>query len=135
MENAKYALLLLLTACCLARAEGNVKTFGDLDKLQSERVYWDAQAALNKAKEAAGQGAPSSVQASTPGESVPGAAATYLPGLEKVTGSVATLSLPNGSTTMVRAGDSVQGGYVVVSVSLRGVVIRRSLDRREFTIN
>ena len=48
---------------------------------------------------------------------------------------MATLSFRDGSSTQVRPGDSVNGGYTVVSVSMRGVVIKRQLDGHVFTLN
>jgi len=141
MENVKYAALMLL-ACGFAHAEADVKTVGDLDRLQSGRVFYDAKAAYNKAKMAAGEADTVTVQA--PPASVPGAPAvssapvaqvSTLPTLEKVAGAVATLSFADGSSTQVRPGDSVSGGYTVVSVSMRGVVIKRALDGRIFTLN
>lgn len=143
MENLKYALLFLLT-CGYAHAGPDVKTWGDLDRLQSGRVFYDAQAAFNKSKLAAGQAdsviVPATSTAGAP--MLPGTAAatqpvpvSTLPVLEKVAGAVATLNFSNGSSSMVRVGDSVQGGFTVKSVSLRGVVIRRSADGHEFTLN
>ncbi|HBH6890102.1 type IV pilus biogenesis protein PilP [Type-D symbiont of Plautia stali] len=141
MENVKYAALMLL-ACGFAHAEADVKTVGDLDRLQSGRVFYDAQAAYNKAKMAAGQADTVAVPVATP--AVPGGPpgtpaavtpASTLPVLEKVAGTVATLSFTDGSSTQVRPGDSVSGGYTVVSVSMRGVVIKRALDGRVFTLN
>lgn len=143
MENLKYTLLLLLT-CGYAHADSDVKTWGDLDRLQSGRVYYDAQTAFNKSKLAAGQ-ADTVIVPATPTASppiVPGTAAvtqpaptSTLPVLEKVAGAVATLNFSDGSSSMVRVGDSIQGGFTVKSVSLRGVVIRRSADGHEFTLN
>ncbi|MDU5836238.1 MAG: type IV pilus biogenesis protein PilP [Pantoea sp.] len=141
MENVKYAALMLL-ACGFAHAEADVKTVGDIDRLQSGRVFYDAKAAYNKAKMAAGEA--DIMTAKTPPASVPGAPAvssapvaqvSTLPTLEKVAGAVATLSFADGSSTQVRPGDSVSGGYTVVSVSMRGVVIKRALDGRVFTLN
>lgn len=141
MENVKYAALMLLV-CGFAHAGTDVKTVGDLDRLQSGRVFYDAQAAYNKAKMAAGQADTVAVPVAT--TSVPGgpsgtvteaAPASMLPVLEKVAGTVATLSFTDGSSTQVRPGDSVSGGYTVVSVSMRGVVIKRTLDGRFFTLN
>lgn len=141
MENVKYAALMLLV-CGVAHAETGVKTVGDLDRLQSGRVFYDAQAAYNKAKMAAGQA--DTVAVPGPTTLVPGgpsgtlaetAPVSMLPVLEKVAGTVATLSFTDGSSTQVRPGDSVSGGYTVVSVSMRGVVIKRALDGRIFTLN
>lgn len=141
MENVKYAALMLLV-CGLAHAQADVRTVGDLDRLQSGRVFYDAQAAYNKAKMAAGQADTASVQATpapVPGSSSSGPAAagpvSTLPTLEKVAGTVATLSFSDGSSTQVRPGDSVNGGYTVVSVSMRGVTIKRTLDGHVFTLN
>lgn len=139
MENAKYVALILMLGCGLAHAEDIVRTVGDLDRLQSGRVFYDAQAAFNKSKMAAGQSdlitqpeAPSAAA----GDAMPAAkAVSSLPVLEKVAGAVATLQLSDGSTTQVRPGDSVSGGFVVVSVSMRGVVMKRTQDGRQFTLN
>lgn len=143
MENVKQAALLLLLSCGLAHAESEVKTIGDLDRLQGGRVFYDAQAAFNKAKNAANESDTAAVPAvSVPANSsVNGNAAaaqapvSTLPSLEKVAGAVATLNLSDGSTSQVRAGDSVQGNFKVVSVSMRGVVIKRQSDGRVFTLN
>lgn len=141
MENAKYAALLLLF-CGMAHAETEVKTLGDLDRLQSGRVFYDAQAAYNKAKLAANQADTEAVptiaaqSAGIPGGGITNVTAgSSLPTLEKVAGAVATLSFSGGGSTQVRAGDSVQGGYTVVSVSMRGVVIKRSQDGHVYTLN
>lgn len=141
MENVKYAALMLLV-CGFAHAEADVKTVGDLDRLQSGRVFYDAQAAYNKAKMAAGQAdtvsAPVAIPAvpgGPPGTAATVAQASTLPVLEKVAGTIATLSFTDGSSTQVRPGDSVSGGYTVVSVSMRGVVIKRAQDGRVFTLN
>lgn len=141
MENVKYTALMLLF-CGFAHAESDVKTVGDLDRLQSGRVFYDAQAAFNKAKMAAGQADTVTVQAAPAAAStlpasgpVPAAPVSTLPQLEKVAGTVATLSFSDGSSTQVRPGDSVSGGYKVVSVSMRGVVIKRLPDGRVFTLN
>lgn len=141
MENVKYAALMLLV-CGFAHAEADVKTVGDLDRLQSGRVFYDAQAAYNKAKMAAGQAATvaapvaiPAVPGGPPGTAATVAQASTLPVLEKVAGTIATLSFTDGSSTQVRPGDSVSGGYTVVSVSMRGVVIKRVQDGRVFTLN
>lgn len=141
MENVKYAALLLL-GCGLAHAEADVRTVGDIDRLQSGRVFYDAQAAYNKAKMAAGQADTVALQAApapAPGAPASGpapvASVSTLPTLEKVAGTVATLNLSDGSSTQVRPGDSVSGGFTVVSVSMRGVVIKRVQDGRAFTLN
>lgn len=140
MENVKYTLLLLV-AGGVAHAATEIKTVGDIDRLQSGRVLYEAQAAFNKAKNEAGQGEALSlpvgpaqgVTAAQPG--MPAAtAANTMPSLEKVVGQEATLRLADGSMTSVRAGDSL-GGLTVVSVSLRGVVVRRKADNQLLTLN
>ncbi|PKC36300.1 conjugal transfer protein [Pantoea ananatis 15320] len=143
MENVKYTLLFLLVVVGVAHAAAEVKTVGDIDRLQSGRVLYEAQAAYNKAKNEAGEGGALSlpvapVQGVTPG--VTGAAATAvapgnaLPSLEKVVGQEATLRLADGSMTAVRAGDTLDG-LTVVSVSVRGVVVRRKADNKLITLN
>jgi len=143
MENLKYAVLFLLT-CGIAHADQDVKTVGDLDHLQSGRVFYDAQTAFNRSKMAAGQ-AETGVVPAAPAGAIPAASGSpavtpsvpvnTLPTLEKVVGSVATLNFGDGTSSMARAGDSIQGGFTVKSVSMRGVVIRRSADGHEFTLN
>lgn len=139
MENAKYVALVLMLGCGLVHAEDIVRTVGDLDRLQSGRVFYDAQAAFNKSKMAAGQSdtiTQSAAPSAAAGDAMPAAsAASSLPALEKVAGTMATLELPDGSTTQVKPGDSVSGGFVVVSVSMRGVVMKRTQDGRQFTLN
>ncbi|AVF38199.1 type IV pilus biogenesis protein PilP [Rahnella sikkimica] len=143
MENLKYAVLFLLT-CGIAHADQDVKTVGDLDHLQSGRVFYDAQTAFNRSKMAAGQAdtvqvpsAPVTSVTTTPGSPAvtPPVPVNTLPVLEKVAGAVATLNFADGSSAMARVGDSIQGGFTVKSVSMRGVVIRRSADGHEFTLN
>jgi len=138
-EKTKYAALFLMLACYLAHADDSVKTVGDLDHLQSGRVFYDAQAAFNKARRAAIQpdvisesaitASASSVTAPTISTEIP------VPVLEKVAGSVATLQLNDHSITQVRPGDKVSGGFTVVSVSMRGVILKRTQDGRLMTLN
>lgn len=141
MENVKYAAFLLLGFGVVAHADADVRTVGDLDRLQSGRVFYDAQAAYNKAKMAAGEADSGAMQVTAPASgaaavgSVPTATVSRLPSLEKVAGAVATLNLSDGSNTQVRAGDTVSGGFTVVSVSMRGVVIKRTQDGHVFTLN
>ncbi len=140
MANVKYALLFLLS-CGGVQAEEDVRTLGDLDRLQSGRVYYDAQAAFNKAKMAAGLADTAMTPVVSPSPAGQGGAfvtapsVSALPALAKITGAVATLDLADGTSAQVRAGDSMAGGYSVVSVSLRGVVIRRTRDGHLFTLN
>ncbi|WP_210446523.1 type IV pilus biogenesis protein PilP [Pantoea ananatis] len=141
MENVKYTLLLLLVFGGISHAANEVKTVGDIDRLQSGRVLYEAQAAFNKAKNEAEQGGAftspvGSAQGATAAQ--PGmpasTAANTMPSLEKVVGQEATLRLADGSMTSVRAGDTL-GGLTVVSVSLRGVVVRRKADNQLLTLN
>lgn len=141
MENVKYAALLLLY-CGLTHAEADVRTAGDLDRLQGGRVFYDAQAAYNKSKLAASQAdigvvqaAPAATLSGPSGNPVLTASGSTLPSLEKVAGPVATLTFTDGSSSQVRVGDSVNGGYTVVSVSMRGVVVKRTHDGHVFTLN
>lgn len=143
MENeiVKYTLLFLLVFGGVAHAAEEVKTVGDIDRLQSGRVLYEAQAAYNKAKNEAGMGDSLSqpvtpVQGGT--QTTPGGAAVApvnpMPSLEKIVGQEATLRLADGSMATVRAGDSLNG-LTVVSVSVRGIVVRRKADNKLFTLN
>lgn len=141
MENVKYTLLFLLVFGGVAHAAEDVKTVGDIDRLQSGRVLYEAQAAYNKAKNEAGAG-DSLLQPVTPVQGVaqttPGGVAVApvntMPSLEKVVGQEATLRLADGSMATVRAGDSLSG-LTVVSVSVRGIVVRRKADNKLLTLN
>ncbi|WP_367144421.1 type IV pilus biogenesis protein PilP [Pantoea stewartii] len=141
MENVKYTLLFLLVFGGVAHAAEDVKTVGDIDRLQSGRVLYEAQAAYNKAKNEAGAG-DSLPQPVTPvqggAQTTPGGSAVApvntMPSLEKIVGQEATLRLADGSMVTVRAGDSLNG-LTVVSVSVRGIVVRRKADNKLLTLN
>lgn len=127
------ALFLLL----FGSAHAAVATFGDLDELQSERFYYQAQAAAKAAKRAAqatgDQDVPQTVIPAGAGETRAG---DQLPALVKVNGRKAVVDLGDGTTRSVSPGEVLPGGrFQVQSVSLNGVSVKRISDGRTFPLN
>lgn len=137
--------LLLLSLCFMAGAEDFNGTAWDLDSLQKQRVLYEAQAAVKKAQaEAEGVGGNISNGTLTPSPVVAGsgmgdavvAAPEMTLQLVKISGRNAVLSMPDGQTTTVNAGQMLPGGrWQVVSVSLNGVKVRNISTRREEMLN
>lgn len=139
---------LLLCLCWAAQAENDTGgTAWELDNLQKQRVLYEAEAAMKKAK-AAADSVGGSVRAEAvgaaqrPGEGTgsgngePAASPQTLPRLVKISGRNAVISLPDGNTTTVSAGQMLPGNrWQVVSVSLNGVKVRDIATRREDVLN
>lgn len=127
-----YFLFLFISLFGFAHAE--VTTLGDLDKLQSERFYYEAKAAANKAKREANgdsQGNRTSAITSSNQQN-----ADAIPSLVKINGRKANVALPDGTTRTVTTGEFLPGGrYQVVSISLNGVMVRRITDGKQFPLN
>lgn len=138
MVSLKKTALLMLALCSI-HAHAETQTFGDLDDLQGKRVYYEALGAMRKAKLSAGNADIGTVQAAPTGNNMaPGTPAPpvqSLPELGKVVGQTATLSLSDGTRLTVKAGDSVQGIYTVISVSINGVTIKRDMDGKTFKLS
>ncbi|EQB98967.1 type IV pilus biogenesis protein PilP [Photorhabdus temperata] len=118
-------------------AHADVSTLGDLDKLQSERFYYEAKAAANKAKrEADGE-----IENITDNTGATGSLANprnldVMPSLVKINGRKANIALPDGTTRTVTLGEMLPGGrYQVMSVNLNGVIVRRITDGKQFYLN
>ncbi|EIK1335580.1 type IV pilus biogenesis protein PilP [Salmonella enterica] len=125
-------------------------TVWDLDNLQKQRVLYEAKAAVNKAKAEAegksyGGGAATgiipnnNVQLGTPtitsGQNNANLS-DVLPQLVKINGRNAVITMPDGNTTTVNAGQLLPGGrWQVVSVSINGVKVRNITSRKEEVLN
>ncbi|TKK13648.1 type IV pilus biogenesis protein PilP [Enterobacter cancerogenus] len=116
-------------------------TAWDLDNMQKQRVLYEAKAALNKAKaEAENQGYDVSVpgNSSMNGGGHPAAVSVgdSLPQLVKINGRNAVVSMSDGNTTSVTAGQILPGGrWQVLSVGLGGVKVKNIATQRTQIIN
>lgn len=117
-----------------------VTNLGDLDKLQSERFYYEAKAAANKAKREAneeivmvpGQTGTAGTVSTDPTSS----AFDVMPTLVKINGRKAIIAFQDGSTRTVTTGEMLPNGrYQVTNISLNGVSVRRVSDGKKFPIN
>lgn len=138
MQKTKFARLLsvvLLASCGVAHA--STGTFDDLDKLQKERFYYQAQAAANAAKKAAkAEDDAETVQATTAANPASQRASEALPSLVKINGRNAVIAYPDGTSRTVTAGQMLPGGlYQVMSVTLNGVSVKRITDGKNFPLN
>lgn len=133
LNRLSAALFLML----YGTAHANVATFGDLDELQSERFYYQAQAAAKAAKRAAqGEGGPEAGQNVIPAGTGQYQASDKLPVLVKVNGRKAVIDFGDGTTRSVSPGEMLPGGkFQVQSVSLNGVSVKRISDGKSFPLN
>lgn len=125
-------LFILISSSGFSYAD--MKTLGDLDKLQSERFYYEAKAAAMKAKREADAdnylNSESNITSITPGRS------EVLPSLVKISGHKANVVFSDGTTKTVVPGEVISGGrYQVVSISLTGVIVKRVADGKNFPLN
>jgi len=113
----------------------------DLDHMQQQRVLYEAKAALNKAKAEAenqGYGVSASGNSSMIGGGQPAAVQVgeALPQLVKINGRNAVISMADGNTTTVAAGQILPGGqWQVLSVGLGGVKVKNIATQRTQIIN
>ncbi|MDR5095806.1 type IV pilus biogenesis protein PilP [Enterobacter sp. EC-ML 621] len=127
----KLLMIPVLLWCGITFAESG--SFGELDKLQKERFIFEVKAALNKAKQDAGNYNDSKKDAS---EATVAAASNQqkelkepLPSLIKINGRKAVILLSNGSSRSVTVGEMLPGGrYQVHSVNMNGVSVRQITD-------
>lgn len=134
--NSSYFITAVLLTL-YGSAQANVATFDDLDKLQAERFYYQAQAAAKAAQRAAtSQGDPEAGQTIAP-PAGPGVQVTdRLPSLVKINGRKAVISLSDGTSRTVIPGEMLPGGqFQVQSVTLNGVSVRRITDGKSFPLN
>lgn len=116
-------------------------TAWDLDNMQKQRVLYEAKAALNKAKaEAENQEYGVSASGNSPmnGGGQPAAVSVgdSLPQLVKINGRNAVVSMADGNTTSVSAGQVLPGGrWQVLSVGLGGVKVKNIATQRTQIIN
>ncbi|WP_263258801.1 type IV pilus biogenesis protein PilP [Pseudomonas oryzihabitans] len=140
---AVLACLLVAPAASHAAETGGINV-GELSAVQSQTLFFKAQAELNQAKASAGQGSTASLPAYAPAPAVapvasahtdqaqraPSAAPEYLPVVKTLYGSPrdlrATLLYPNGQTAEARMGGGLlPGGYSLSGISLQGVELSR----------
>ncbi|NDO82801.1 conjugal transfer protein [Citrobacter sp. NCU1] len=116
-------------------------TVWDLDNMQKQRVLYEAKAALNKAKAEAesreyGISVPVNPSMSSGGQEVTAPAGDVLPQLVKINGRNAVISMADGNTTSVAAGQLLPGGrWQVLSVGLGGVKVKNIATQRTQIIN
>jgi type IV pilus biogenesis protein PilP len=130
--NKVLGIIFLILLPSISYAETTVY---DLDVLQSQRVLWEARAAVNKAKAAAEGSASSSLSTTS---NIPGKVVTSddLPRLVKINGSQAEITLPGGDTTIVTSGQVLPGGrWQVLSIRMNGVKLRDINNSRTIMIN
>lgn len=140
---AVLACLLIAPAASYAAETGGINV-GELSAVQSQTLFFKAQAELNQAKASAGQGSTTTLPAYAPAPAIapvaaahsdqaqraPSAAPEYLPVVKTLYGSPrdlrATLLYPNGQTAEARMGGSLlPGGYRLSGISLQGVELSR----------
>lgn len=127
----KLLMIPVLLWCGVTFAEPG--SYGELDKLQKERFIFEVKAALNKAKQDAGNFNDSKKDAS---EATVAATSSQqqelkepLPSLIKINGRKAVILLSNGSSRSVTVGEMLPGGrYQVHSVNMNGVSVRQITD-------
>lgn len=137
-NNKSFILAFTLISFGVCAESG---TAWDLDNMQKQRVLYEAKAALNKAKAEAenqGYGVSESGNLSMNGG---GQAATVsvgdsLPQLVKINGRNAVVSMADGNTTSVSAGQILPGGrWQVLSVGLDGVKVKNIATQRTQIMN
>ncbi|WP_273805853.1 MULTISPECIES: type IV pilus biogenesis protein PilP [unclassified Pseudomonas] len=140
---AVLACLLIAPAASYAAETGGINV-GELSAVQSQTLFFKAQAELNQAKASAGQGSTTTLPAYAPAPAIapvaaahsdqaqraPSAAPEYLPVVKTLYGSPrdlrATLLYPNGQTAEARMGGGLlPGGYSLSGISLQGVELSR----------
>lgn len=127
----KLLILPFLFWCGATFAESG--SFGELDKLQKERFIFEVKAALNKAKQDAGEVNDSKKDgAEVNGYGVSNqqqALKESLPSLIKINGKKAVILLSNGSSRSVTVGEMLPGGrYQVHTINMNGVLVRQITD-------
>lgn len=139
-NSIKNVLLAMVTLLSFGVSAESV-TGWDLDKLQEQRVLYEAKAALNKAKsEAENGGNLSSVITgnafSNSGKLTSTTTADGRPQLVKVNGQKAVINMPDGRSTTITSGQMLPGGrWQVISVGISGVKIRDVATRSEEVLN
>ncbi|EAO3950610.1 type IV pilus biogenesis protein PilP [Salmonella enterica] len=138
-SNHKKLVMFLVFISFGAYADNG--TAWDLDNLQAQRTLYEAKAALNKAK-AEAENRENGVAANTNTFSNGGVqvsnvpAGDALPQLVKINGRNAVISMPEGNTTTVTAGQLLPGGrWQVLSIGLGGVKVKNIATQRTQIIN
>jgi type IV pilus biogenesis protein PilP len=133
--HVKATLLCLLVLPTLALGADSLATVGDLAKVQSDTILYDAQAARADAKarmQASLAKAGDDLQSSR-GNSQPSVVAAELPTVTGISGAAgrlyASFLYPNGTTANAKSGGQIPGGFAVAEVGIDRVVLTRG-DRR-----
>ncbi|MBA6068114.1 type IV pilus biogenesis protein PilP [Pseudomonas mosselii] len=136
MRTKPYALATVLTMVVAASnaAEAPVSTVGELSKVQSQTLMYEAMA---KRAEAQGKfqqnNAAAGNDAAGPALSVTAVTTKEVPTVTGISGAAgrlyATFRYPNGTTVSAKSGDQIAGGFKVAEVGIDRVVITRG-DRR-----
>lgn len=135
--NSLFMLALVLPAFTVGAAELSMPTVGDLSKVQSETIMYEAQAKRAEAKAKmqdnllkAGDD-PASSQVNT--NTAPSVVASDVPtvmGISGVAGRlVASFRYGNGTTASSKSGQQIPGGFTVAEVGIDRVVLTKG-DRR-----
>ena len=119
---AKSACLALATllylATALAHAQSAGRTVGDLDYVNQETLWFEAQKKLAKAK-----------QDLSDGTRVEDRSADGIPSVQGVQGVGnqlrAKFVYPSGAVTIAKAGDTIPGGFRLNSISIERVVLSK----------
>ncbi|MGK7247404.1 type IV pilus biogenesis protein PilP [Buttiauxella agrestis] len=143
MENVltSHKKIIIALALLSFGASAENGTVWDLDNLQKQRVLYEAKAALNKAKAEAESrdysGTTTTNQVMNGSGQVSNAPATdVLPQLVKVNGRNAVISMSDGNTATVTAGQLLPGGrWQVISIGLGGVKVKNIATQRTQIIN
>jgi len=131
----RFSSIILLVICSFSNA--STLTFEDLDKLQQERYYYQAQAAVNAAKKAANVDSNIDVAPINNGENqINQRTGDSLPSLVKINGRSAVFLFADGTSRSVTAGQMLPGGiYQVMSVTINGVSVKRITDGKTYMLN
>lgn len=134
MPVLKASLLCLLVLPTLAIGAESLATLGDLAKLQSDTILYEAETARAQAKltmQDVLRKAGDDQQMRGSGE--PPVQESELPTVTGISGAAgwlyATFLYPNGTTASAKSGSQIPGGFVVAEVGIDRVVLTRG-DRR-----
>lgn len=133
--NSFFMIALVLPVFTVCAAEQSLPTVGDLSKVQSETIMYDAQAKRAEAKAKmqeqlmkAGDD-PATSQVNT----APSVVASDLPTITGISGVagrlLATFRYSNGTTVSSKSGQQIPGGFMVAEVGIDRVVLTKG-DRR-----
>lgn len=130
-----FFLVLVLPGFGVWAAGNSTETVGDLSKVQSETIMYDAKA---KRAEAKAKWQESILKSGddpllSQSQAAPSVVVADLPTVTGISGAAgrlfATFRYVNGTTTTSKSGEQIPGGYLVAEVGIDRVVLTRG-DRR-----